>query len=652
MLFAFRVLSVFLISLLLLAPLLKSVNKRPEKPLVLILQDNSSSIAKSPHKDFDPKAFVAQLSKLKQTLGNDYEVREFHFSTGLNNGLSVDFTGKQTAISNALKALSNRFAQQPISALILATDGIYNQGSTPIQEAEKLNTNIFTIALGDTMAKRDLLIANVNYNKTASLGNDFLIEVFIQAYHAKGESLQLDVKEEGRKVFSQKITLNSNNFHKTIPVKLRANKKGIRKYVVELVPVKQENSIENNSETLYVDVLDTHQKILILYDAPHPDISAIRQSLQTNKNYAVKASLLEDFDTSELTAYSLVVLYQLPGNAQQSAAVITKIIQLKIAYWYITGVQTDFQMLNNVQKLAQMSGYSSKMQEVVALPVNAFSAFTLSDSTRLKLAQFPPLLARFGVYSGSGFVLLQQKIGNVATNYPLLTFSEAGGVRSAILTGEGIWRWKLAEYDRYVNHHAVDELFGQSVQYLTAKANRSRFRVYPAKTIFDENESVLINAELYNEANELINLPEARIDLKSKSGKTYNFLFSRNNQAYFLDAGLLPADEYTFIANSITGETKQVATGQIAVKKLDLETRQTAADHQLLYALAKSNHGQMLEPGQINLLAGLIRKSENIKTVVYEDKTYQELIDIKWTFLLILMFLSTEWFLRKRNGAI
>jgi hypothetical protein len=51
-------------------------------------------------------------------------------------------------------------------------------------------------------------------------------------------------------------------------------------------------------------------------------------------------------------------------------------------------------------------------------------------------------------------------------------------------------------------------------------------------------------------------------------------------------------------------------------------------------------------------LAGLIRKNDNIKTVVYEDKHYSDLVDVKWVFVIILALLSAEWFMRKREGEI
>jgi hypothetical protein len=249
-------------------------------------------------------------------------------------------------------------------------------------------------------------------------------------------------------------------------------------------------------------------------------------------------------------------------------------------------------------------------------------------------------------------VLLKQKIGNVETAYPLLAFNDEGGRKSAVLTGEGLWRWQLAEYREFGNHHAVEELLSQTVQYLTANANRQRFRVYASKNVFDEGENVLLNAELYNDALELINTPDVKINLQSHAGKNYSFLFTRSGQSYQLNAGTLPVGEYTYSAGTSNGKQQFAANGQLTVKQLNLETRQSTANHQLLRNIAAQSGGQMLLPSQINTLADLIRKNENIKTVVYEDKRYSDLIDVKWVFVLILLLLSAEWFLRKREGEI
>lgn len=651
-LFAARTIAVFVISFLLIAPLVRSVSYTQQKPLVLIAQDNSQSIGTFKPAGFNPNQFVGELAKLKEQLGDKYDVREFNFGRDLKDSLSSKFDGKQTNISSALDKLNERFANQNIGALVLATDGLYNQGSDPLYEAKNLKTSIYTIALGDTTAKRDLLIGNVNYNKTAFLGNDFVIEVLAEAFQAKGEILRLNVLEDGKQVASQNLAANSDNFRKVVPLKLNADKKGIRKFTIDIAPIKNELSVQNNSETIYVDVLDARQKILLLYDGPHPDISVIKQAIEVNKNYEVKASLLSDAESLKLADYSLVIFYQC--NPAGSGALKGFISKNTVPVWYMLGAQTDLPQFNNGQKALQIYSNRNQVQEVFPLPATDFSLFTLSDSTRSKLSKLPPLIAPFGNYrtAGNDQLLLKQRIGEVPTPYPLLLFSDDNGRRMGILTGEGIWRWSLAEYQSYGNHLATEELLGQCVQYLTANSNRQRFRVYPAKNVFDEGENVILNAELYNEALQLINTPDVKINLKSDSGKNYSFLFTRSGQSYQLDAGALPSGDYTYTASAKPGDQALPANGRLTIKPLNLETRQTAADHKLLAELAKQSGGKMLQPSQVGQLVDLIRKNENIKTVVYEDKHYSDLADVKWIFVFIVALLSAEWFLRKREGVV
>src|ERR1700761_7264121 len=72
-LFAARAIVVAILSFLLIAPLVRSVAYNPQKPLILIAQDNSQSIklfSKAPAADLNPA-----LSTFKQQLGDQYDVR-------------------------------------------------------------------------------------------------------------------------------------------------------------------------------------------------------------------------------------------------------------------------------------------------------------------------------------------------------------------------------------------------------------------------------------------------------------------------------------------------------------------------------------------------------------------------------------------------
>src|SRR6202012_2437646 len=210
----------------------------PQKPLVLIAQDNSQSVNTFKPAGFNSEQLISDLTKLKENLGDKYDVRLFHFDRYLHDSLSTKFDGKHTNISSAIHQLNERFANQNIGALVVATDGLYNQGSDPLYEAKNIRSNIYTVALGDTVAKRDLLIGNVNYNKTAFLGNDFEIQALAEAYQAKGENMHITVDEDGRQLAVQNVSVNSADFHNVTTFKLNADKKGTRKFTISISPVK------------------------------------------------------------------------------------------------------------------------------------------------------------------------------------------------------------------------------------------------------------------------------------------------------------------------------------------------------------------------------------------------------------------------------
>jgi hypothetical protein len=233
----------------------------------------------------------------------------------------------------------------------------------------------------------------------------------------------------------------------------------------------------------------------------------------------------------------------------------------------------------------------------------------------------------------------------------LLSFGNEGGVKTALLTGEGIWRWRIEDFEKNENHDAVDELITKSVQYLSSKEDKRKFRVYASKNRFVENEHVLLNAELYNDAYELNNEPDVSINIKSE-GKTYSFLFSKVGKAYQLDAGFLPSGAYSFDAKTQFGNRVYNANGQFLVEELNVELMQTTANHQLLYNLSAQSGGKMIYPLAINKLRDDIAKNEKVKTISFEEKSYENFINLKWVFAVLMGLLSLEWFLRKRNGAI
>ncbi|MBC8053950.1 MAG: hypothetical protein H7Y13_12865 [Sphingobacteriaceae bacterium] len=649
-LFALRSVAVAIIAFLLVAPAIRFIGKSTEKPLIILAQDNSASISISRPAGFNLNGYTGQFKALEQELSKEYELKPLTFGAAIKPGLNPGYKEPLSDINSVFKYINEQYPNRNIGAVVLASDGIYNQGGNPEYEAQNLKSPIYTIALGDTIPKRDLLIANVNYNNIVYLDNDFQIEISVEAFQSRGAASRLTVSNASGTVFSKGVAVNSNEYRINIPVTLSARRKGIQRFTVNLSPVSGELSTQNNTQTFFVEVIDGKNKILILANSPHPDITAIKQSVELNKNYEIKSVLISDYKSSDLGDAGLLILHQLPSSGNDIRSVLQQAATKPI--WFILGAQTNLQAFSQVQDLLTINSAGAS-EEVIAKVNPSFYDFTLSDQTRISLPDFAPLIAPFGNYAvkNQASVLLSQQIGKIATDRPLLLFSKSGEKKTAVLAGEGVWRWRLEDFKENGNHLATNELLSKVMQFMVSKDDKRKFRVYPSKNTFDEYEHIILNAELYNENYELVNSPDVSVALKHDN-KTYPFLFSKTGSGYILDAGVLPAGEYSYSASTQLGKIKHTATGQFVIIQQQTEYRQTTANHQLLYNLSALNEGELVYPSNVKSLADKIRKNELIKTISYEDRKYEELISLKLVFFLILALLSAEWFIRKRSGEV
>ena len=647
-LFSFRGLLLSLLAFLLLSPLLKSTNYRLEKPLIIIAQDASSSINTA--NNMDKLAYHQSLQELERQLSSKFEVKVLNFGDQINLGFNFKQQAKTTDISKVFSYAKEQYSNRNIGALILASDGIINRGANPIVNIKTLKYPVYSIALGDAIPKKDILISSVNFNKLVYLGNDHQIEIHLSGYKSKDIKSNLRIKTNDGQSLLQAINISQNNWEKTFTINLKTLKKGIQKIGISVDPINGELSNQNNQQTIFVEVLDDREKVLILADAPHPDISALKQALEINKNYEVKIAFADPFPANTKD-YGLIIFHALPSFNHPIREILNQ--SASQARWFIVGANSDVSALNKQQNFLNIAS-NNVSQEYFASVNKNFYAFTLSDDVKNMLTNAAPLIAPFGNYSmkGAGIVLLNQKVGNTSSNAPLLCFGIDRGIKTAILSGEGIWRWRLQEYESKENHLGFDDFISKTVQYLSVKEDKRKFRVYPDKNNFLVNEPILLSAELYDDAYHLVNEPETSIEIKSEEGKKYSFLFSKSDKAYQLDAGFLPSGLYTFFAKTQLGNQKYQAQGQFLIEDLNLELTKTTADHQLLYNMAKQSGGALVYPKEIKNIVQLIDNNEQVKTISYSENSYDDLINLKWFFALLMLLISFEWFLRKRNGEI
>jgi hypothetical protein len=231
-----------------------------------------------------------------------------------------------------------------------------------------------------------------------------------------------------------------------------------------------------------------------------------------------------------------------------------------------------------------------------------------------------------------------------------MLFTESQDGRKGIITGEGIWKWRLYDYARHKDHRHFNELINKTVQYLGLREQKKNFRVNHAAD-FSESQSLIFDAEVYNESYELVTDPEVEMTLKNEEGKQFPYVFNKAGKGYYLDAGKFPPGTYSWEARTTQGGRPLTDAGRFSISAINLEAMNTAADHQLLRQLSRDNGGEMFHPGEIDALAAQILDRDDIKPVTYTRKSYRDLLN-DWRLLaLIILLLTAEWFLRKRSGS-
>ena len=643
-----RFIAVTGLAFLLLSPLLHSNKRITEEPVVVIAHDNSQSVAGAGD-SAGMAGYLKRLNDLREELSSEFDVREYTFGQTVKSGLNLDFADQTTDISRMIEEIRTRFVNTHLGAVILASDGIYNRGLHPVSAATETGAPVITIALGDTTVRRDLILEKINYNRVAYLNNEFPVEIVVRARKASGYSSRLIIQKDGSELASRPVEISSDDQFITFTENIRATQPGIQSYSISLKAIPREITLQNNRSEIFIDVLDSRQKILILANSPHPDVTTLNQAILSNQNYEVDVFLASEFKGSP-DAYNLVVFHQLP-----SVRFGTPVVEAnqEVPALYILGPQTHLNAFNEQYPGLSISSESVDFNEALPEFNERFTLFNPGSGFREFVSYMPPLTCPFGDYEISPVMetLLYQQIGRVTTGYPLLTFSHAGSIRTGVLAGTGIWRWRLAAFSNEGTHETFDRLINKVVQYLSVREDKSLFRVYPSKNSYYDNEIIEFEAELYSEAYEPVTGPEVTLVITSDDGKKYPFTFAASGSEYYLNAGSLPSGSYTFSARVEYGGKIFTAKGEFSVTGLNIEKHNMQADHHILFNLAGMTGGEMVYPSGMDGIPQILGQMEGMKPLVFEQSRYMEVINFPWILVILIALLSMEWFLRRRAGS-
>ncbi|WP_250629952.1 vWA domain-containing protein [Rhodoflexus caldus] len=651
-----RFLLVSLLAFLLLEPMIRQINNEYEKPVAVVAIDNSESLAltNSPEK---LKKAVETMNSVAERLGNrGFEVQMRSLlpnATPLRSFDSVRFNLPVTNLQGLFASIQNNFENRNLGAVVLLSDGIYNQGSSPLYQPVK--AGIYTIGIGDTLPRNDVSIRAAYHNKIAYFGNQFPIVTEITHSGFEGREVQLSVSQAGKVLDSKHIVLGKEGALQQVQFLVTASQKGVQRYELQISPLEGEFTQQNNVRQVYIDILDGQEKILIVAASPHPDIKALRAALEKNSNYQVSLFIPNVMPNEALKRnekYDLIIFHQLPNANAITGNLVKELLAAKTPAWFIVGTQTYITAFNALSPGVSIAASGYQTDRVTAAINPQFDKFLLSDENKSAIAKYPPLVVPFGDFKpAQGTVpMLMQRVGSLQTNKPLLVFAEQDERKIGILLGEGIWQWRLQEFSRSGEQATFDEMIGKITQYLTARQDKRKFRVNTVANEYFTGETVEFETEVYNDIYEKIYGQTVQLEIIPEKGNKSTFSYVNSGEGFRYKVSGLKQGVYNFKASTVLNGKTETAEGRFAVKEIQAEALNTRADFNLLRQLAKQSGGEFYT---LENSSQLLDKLENLEAtaVIHSSEENKEILFLKWLCFLLLALATGEWFVRKFRGS-
>jgi len=243
-----------------------------QQNVVGILIDDSRSMQLADENgtraDLIRRTFGNPDSPVMKALSDRFLVRTFRFSSStarLTSPGDLTFSGTQTRLAAAIDSARQELAGLPVSGLVLVTDGADTTNATvtdAVLASKAESLPVFTVGVGQETLAKDIQIGRVSVPRTALKGTSLLVDAVITQTGYAGQTVTLDVEDNGRIVGSQPVRLSADGDPVAVRVRFTADQAGPRVFRLKVAPQPGEIITENNQRDVQIDVRDRRERIL------------------------------------------------------------------------------------------------------------------------------------------------------------------------------------------------------------------------------------------------------------------------------------------------------------------------------------------------------------------------------------------------------
>ena len=294
---AVRIGALAVVTFCLLQPVIVLSSVVPQQNFLGVLVDDSRSMQIADREETERLRFVEDRLRaggdLRTALEDRFALRFFGFSTETDRLGDVDeltYRGTRTRLGQALERAHEELTGVPLSGLVVVTDGADNadgglgEALLPIQAA---GIPVFTVGLGRETFDRDIQLSRVETPRRVLRGAALVVDCIVTHRGYRGETVTVQVEDEGRIVGSEEIELAADGEPRTVRLRFPAAEVGPRLFTFRVSPLPGEMVTQNNVRDALILVEDHSEKVLYFEGEPRFEVKFLRRAVSEDENLHV-----------------------------------------------------------------------------------------------------------------------------------------------------------------------------------------------------------------------------------------------------------------------------------------------------------------------------------------------------------------------------
>jgi uncharacterized membrane protein len=701
-LFGLRVFAFLLLGLLLLKPQLELQKSHSHKNSVVVLLDNSKSMAiktfPSEEKRIDRVRETLKANKdYFDGLKKDFNVTTFFISDKTEpaslDGGHYQARRPNTDFSKVFRDLQKQFEKKPLAGVFLFTDGadLNHSSGDPSRALTEIlagfKSPVHTLQAGTNESFKDLSIQSLSAPDFGFVHQPVDLTISLNASSMGNKNIPLVLKQGKNILISKMVEIREGKTDYKVQLQFTPRDLGKRVYSLSVPLFAGESIATNNHRDFQVKIIRDRTRILHLNGRPAWDSRYLREVLVSNPkvdllSFFILRTLSDDVaaPTSELS------LIPFPSNLLFNDYLSS--FDLVIFQNFRFESFIDKKLLNNIKAYVQEGGAFLMIGGELSFQAGGYDRTPIEDILPVTMQkagknysseEFKPVMGKklqrhpilrlekkaafnlkawnsLPMLNGLNLGLTAKPKAHVLFDFktksgpvPVFATLKTGKGRTAVLATDSSWNWNFRKVGEGGSGRYYERFWNNVIDWITNAQETRLLRLETDKESYKEGEEVLVRFNVLKENYTPASKEKVSLTLLKASGKREDHLLEadENGDGAFQ---FLPEREGFYTVEIEVDSNGEKLSDKISfgVSGETAEFDKPLVNAALLKNISAITGGQYAVLDKAKDLSGI--RFENPEVMVQTKRKTFSLWDNWWSYGLLVGLLMIDWWARRKSG--